>query len=101
MKAKWVAALVVGVAIGVALLSVLPRPEAQARQPDSQDKATKWEYRAMWFSGGGAETNPNDAAKDLGTGMTKLAADGWEFVIATVSSGGYNGSYLLFRRPRK
>jgi hypothetical protein len=101
MHVKWLAALVVGVAIGVAVPSLLPRQEAQARQQDSQAKPTKWQYQVMWFSVRGAEANPNDTAKDLGTEMNKLAKDGWEFVEATVPNGGFNGSYLLFRRPRK
>jgi len=101
MHARWVAALVVGVAVDVAVPSLLPRPEAQARQQDSQDKPTKWEYRVQWFSVSPQETNSTASASRLTAEMNKLAADGWEFIIANIPGGGSSGNFLLFRRPKK
>jgi hypothetical protein len=106
MNGKCIAALVVGIALGVAASSSGLVPGAagqvQVRGPNLQ----QWEYKVVFSSIAG--TGEKDSERFTNE-FDRLAADRWEYVgpvLDRTSTGlngaysGINGVYVLFKRPK-
>ncbi|MHB8971248.1 MAG: DUF4177 domain-containing protein [Pirellulaceae bacterium] len=104
MRSRMVAALSLGILMGMVAWSSLRQPEAQAQVgPEKQ----QWEYKVVAFE----VDNPNGRnVKMHEETINSLAAEGWEYVgllcagphpYHTGQSGPVNsGGNVLFRRPK-
>ena len=97
MNGKLVAALLVGLAVGLFAPFIARQQEAQGQKPE---KVQTWEYKAVGFTG--TETQHANTLK-------KLTDEGWEYVgLLSAGDPGFSGSgsmkaggTVAFRRPAK
>ena len=103
MRGKYLAAVAVGILLGVAGTAVVVRqPPAQAQGRDAKGP---WEYRVAF-----AHTDNFEAgAKAMTEQFGRLAADGWEYVgpaaewsrqDAGGQYAGAAGAFLVFKRQK-
>lgn len=99
MNWKMLAAILVGLAVGVAIPSLRWTQDAQAQRPE---KAQQWEYKVVVFVG--VISDVQNHAKQL----NQFTADGWEYV-GLLSSGYHRvrgepvsaGGMVAFKRPKR
>jgi type II secretory pathway pseudopilin PulG len=98
MKPKLIAAVLVGIGLGLAMPFFAKQQDAAAQQQKDQ----KWEYKVEQFGAKGSV----DGAKAQ---LNNLANDGWEYVglVATPYGGGGGGfgggesGWVAFKRLKK
>jgi hypothetical protein len=84
MKPKLIAAVLVGIGLGLAMPFMGWQPEAPAQQQKDQ----KWEYKVERFQS-------NKGGVDGATAqLNNLANDGWEYVGPVATPGGGGGGAL-------
>lgn len=106
MRSKMVAALSLGILVGMVAWSSFRQPEAQGQVPQERQQ---WEYKVVAF------VVDNWNTQDVATHekeINSLAAEGWEYVgllcagphpHRTRSGGGdlvTSGGNVLFKRPK-
>jgi hypothetical protein len=89
MQGKLAATLVVGIALGLATAFIARQPEAQAQE---KAKTELWEYSVY-------STRGRDPIAIAGEINSNLAAKGWDYVGPIWQTK--DGSFVLFRRPKK
>jgi hypothetical protein len=106
MTAKLLGVLLVGVLIGFGMTFLAKQPEAQAQKQEKpaadklqefRFKPRQWEFKVVAFPGTDAALGKAESE------LTKLAADGWEYVglVNTPLSGLRADSWVAFKRPKK
>jgi hypothetical protein len=100
MSGKWVAAVVLGVALAVAGSSVNWNLRAQEQAQVRGPKPQQWEYKVVW-----SQSLPNGTSASVMTAdYNRLANSGWEYV-GPVVNGAYTaspaGAYVLFKRLKE
>jgi Domain of unknown function (DUF4177) len=104
MHGKYLAAVAVGIILGVVGTAVVVRqPPAQA-----QERKAAWEYRVVLAFTDAVE--PERLEKGMNDQFSRLAADGWEYVGPAAEASrsnnqwqytGARGAYLVFKRQKQ
>jgi hypothetical protein len=94
MKARLIAALLVGAVLGFGMTVLAKPPEAKAQKEAAPIKMQPHEYE---FKVTRFPYNSTDAEKQ----MTELAAKRWEYVGVIFSGDHGSASLIAFRRPKK
>jgi hypothetical protein len=114
MKSKIVAAVTIGLLMGLVASSSLEQSEAQGQREEPKQE---WEYKVVGFLAGIKDRNVDEHQQQI----EKLAAEGWEYVgpllagshpnlSVPITSGRqdfsgrsrmFAGSTVLFKRPKR
>jgi hypothetical protein len=101
MKEKLLAALMVGLVVGLLVSPLLRQAEVQG-QPDAKVPGAAWEYKVVEFGSGVQNT---ETEEDMTKKLNELAKNGWEYAgplaSAHVDDKRFLQGYVAFKRLKK